>query len=97
MLDQIHPDLSQPPTDIIAYTLGSVGNHIVLIACLPKGKMGNIAAAIVATQMVDTFPSIRFCLMVGIGGGIPPYVRLGDVVVSTPTDEYPGVVEWDFG
>jgi len=97
MLDQIHPDLSKPPTDNNAYTLGSVGKHNVVIAGLPKGKMGNIAAAIVATQMVDTFPSIRFCLMVGIGGGIPPNVRLGDVVVSTPTDEYPGVVEWDFG
>jgi hypothetical protein len=29
--------------------------------------------------------------MVGIGGGIPPKVRLGDVVVSTE------VVQWDFG
>jgi len=23
--------------------------------------------------------------------------RLGDVVVSTPTDGFPGVVQWDFG
>ncbi|KAF3917866.1 hypothetical protein ABW20_dc0106986 [Dactylellina cionopaga] len=35
--------------------------------------------------------------MVGIGGGIPPEVRLGDVVVSTPVDEHPGVVQWDLG
>jgi nucleoside phosphorylase len=35
--------------------------------------------------------------MVGIGGGIPPKVRLGDVVVSTPMDGFPGVVQWDFG
>ncbi|BCR91451.1 uncharacterized protein ACHE_70294S [Aspergillus chevalieri] len=35
--------------------------------------------------------------MVGIGGGVPKSVRLGDVVVSTPTDEFGGVVQWDFG
>jgi nucleoside phosphorylase len=35
--------------------------------------------------------------MVGIGGGVPKSVRLGDVVVSTPTDGFGGVVQWDFG
>jgi nucleoside phosphorylase len=47
--------------------------------------------------MVDTFPSIKIGLMVGIGGGVPPTVKLGDVVVSTPAGPYPGVVQWDFG
>jgi nucleoside phosphorylase len=47
--------------------------------------------------MVGTFPSIKIGLMVGIGGGIPPKVRLGDVVVSTPVGQFPGVVQWDFG
>jgi nucleoside phosphorylase len=46
--------------------------------------------------MTSTFPSIKFGLMVGIGGGVPP-VRLGDVVVSTPADGFGGVVQWDFG
>ena len=35
--------------------------------------------------------------MVGIGGGVPKLVRLGDVVVSVPTDEFGGVIQWDFG
>jgi nucleoside phosphorylase len=35
--------------------------------------------------------------MVGIGGGIPSKVRLGDVVISTPVAEFPGVVQWDIG
>ncbi|PNP54853.1 hypothetical protein THARTR1_04542 [Trichoderma harzianum] len=35
--------------------------------------------------------------MVGIGSGIPPHVRLGDVVVSQPSGGHPGVVQWDFG
>ena len=97
MLDQIHRDLPKPPNDHNTYTLGSTGKHNVVIACLPQGKIGTNLAATVATRMVSTFPSIKVGLMVGIGGGIPPKVRLGDVVVSTPVDQYPGVVQWDFG
>ncbi|PNP50176.1 hypothetical protein THARTR1_09165 [Trichoderma harzianum] len=97
MLDQRHDDLPKPPTDSNTYTLGSIGKHNVVIACLPKGHIGNNSAATVAAQMVNTFPSVRFGLMVGIGGGIPPKVRLGDVVVSTPVGSFPGVVQWDRG
>lgn len=97
MLDQRHSNLPKPANDSNTYTLGSIGNHNVVIACLPKGHIGNSPAATVAAQMVSTFPSIRFCLMVGIGGGIPPKVRLGDVVVSTPVGSFPGVVQWDLG
>ncbi|KAF3259843.1 hypothetical protein TWF128_003836 [Orbilia oligospora] len=98
MLDEIHSDLPKPPDDDNVYTLGVVNKHKVAIACLPKGTYGNNAAARVATAMVRTFPSIKFGLMVGIGGGNPvDDVRLGDVVVSTPTGEYPGVIQWDFG
>ncbi|KAH8587984.1 ankyrin repeat-containing domain protein [Bisporella sp. PMI_857] len=97
MLDQRDPDLPKPPNDHNAYTLGSVRNHKVVIACLPKGKYGNNSAATVAARMVGTFPSIKFGLMVGIGGGIPPNVRLGDVVISSPDYQYPGVVQWDLG
>ncbi|KAJ6212730.1 nucleoside phosphorylase [Bipolaris maydis] len=97
MLDQIHPTLSKPPNDQNSYTLGSINKHNIVIACLPKGKYGNNSAATVATRMVSTFPFIKVGLMVGIGGGIPPKVRLGDVVISTPTDQYPGVVQWDIG
>jgi nucleoside phosphorylase len=97
MLDQIHGDLPKPLNDHNTYTLGSVGKHNVVVACLPKGKLGNNTSATVAAWMISTFPSIKFGLMVGIGGGIPPKVRLGDVVVSTPVDQFPGVVQWDFG
>ncbi|KAH0563399.1 hypothetical protein GP486_002033 [Trichoglossum hirsutum] len=97
MLDQRHADLPKPSNDPNTYTLGSIGKHNIVIACLPKGKIGTSSAATVATQMVGTFPSIKIGLMVGIGGGIPPKVRLGDVVVSTPVGQFPGVVRWDFG
>jgi hypothetical protein len=53
------------------YTLGRIGEHNVVIACLPAGQIGNNSAAAVAMQMKLAFPSIRFGLMVGIGGGVP--------------------------
>jgi nucleoside phosphorylase len=97
MLDRRHADLPKPSKDPNTYTLGSIGKHNIVIACLPKGKIGTSSAAAVATQMVNTFQSIKVGLMVGIGGGIPPKVRLGDIVVSTPVGQFPGVVQWDFG
>jgi nucleoside phosphorylase len=97
MLDRKHPDLSSPTNDDNVYTLGSIGGHNVVIACLPKGRYGTNSAAAIAMKMIGSFLSIKFGLLVGIGGGIPSKVRLGDVVVSTPTDQYPGVVQWDFG
>ncbi|PKY00168.1 nucleoside phosphorylase [Aspergillus campestris IBT 28561] len=97
ILDQIHPNLPKPSDDPNAYTLGSIGKHNIVIACLPRGEISNSSIAISATQMARTFPFIKFSLLVGIGGGIPPKVSLGDVVVGTPGDEHQGVVEWDFG
>lgn len=95
MLDEEHEPLPIPRNDHNVYTLGSVRGHNVVIACLPN--MGTNPAATVATSMINTFQSIRFGLMVGIGGGIPPKVNLGDVVVSQPVADYHGVIQWDMG
>ncbi|VUC28740.1 unnamed protein product [Clonostachys rosea] len=97
MLDERHGPLPKPPNDCNTYSLGSIGGHNIVIACLPQGKIGTNSAAAVATRLSSTFPSIKVGLMVGIGGGIPPKVRLGDVVVSSPSGRYPGVVQWDIG
>ncbi|KAF5638968.1 ankyrin repeat [Fusarium tjaetaba] len=98
MLDEKHPGLPKPQTDSNAYTLGSIASHNIVMACLPKGITGNVSAATVARNMANNFPSIKIGLMVGIGGGVPSNnVRLGDVVVSTPTSTFAGVVKWDFG
>jgi nucleoside phosphorylase len=101
MLDgEEHPSLSQHPADRNAYTLGRVSSHNVAIACLPSGQIGNNSAATVAAQMRYSFGSIRFGLLVGIGGGVPSEdhdIRLGDVVVSIPDARYGGVVQYDFG
>ena len=92
MLDEQHPELPQDEKDSNTYTLGRIGPHNVVLACLPLGATGIHPAAIAAANLLRSFPKIRFGLMVGVGGGAPnkpsddPHedLRLGDVVVSTP-------------
>ncbi|KAF2463341.1 purine and uridine phosphorylase [Lindgomyces ingoldianus] len=100
MFDDRHLSLPQGLHDDNVYTLGSIGKHNVVIACLPAGQMGTNSAATVAGQMRLTFPAIGFWLMVGIGGGAPSRendIRLGDVVVSRPGKSDGGVIQYDFG
>jgi len=100
MLDEHHDKLPQSSTDNNTYQLGRIGAHNVAIACLPAGSTGTTSTAVVASQMLSTFTSIRFCLMVGIGGGAPSPdidIRLGDVVVSQPGGSSGGVIQYDFG
>ncbi|KAJ5490498.1 hypothetical protein N7453_011323 [Penicillium expansum] len=74
MLDDEHPVLqAADPNDINSYLLGRIGDHNVVIACLPAAETGKVHAATVAKDMVRSFPAIRFGLMVGIGGGAPYY------------------------
>ncbi|KAK6508671.1 hypothetical protein TWF506_010750 [Arthrobotrys conoides] len=102
MLDTVHKklQLSHASDDGNTYILGSIHGHNIVMTCLPKGRIGTTPAAVAVTQMLATFSSIRFVLMVGIGGGAPTEkndIRLGDIVVSTPSDKYGGVIQYDFG
>lgn len=97
MLKERHPDLKQQRGDSNAYILGKMGEHNVVIAGLPKGRTGTTSSATVAAQMISSFPNIKVGLMVGIGSGIPQKVWLGDVVISAPVDDRPGVIQWDMG
>ncbi|KAJ4002768.1 hypothetical protein NW766_012698 [Fusarium irregulare] len=104
MLDQ--KNLPKPEGTLLSandnntYTYGKIGEHFVVVGCLPRGRIGLVNAANVATSMVRSFPSLKFALLVGVGGGAPTRqndVRLGDVVVSTPCLTHGGVVQLDFG
>jgi nucleoside phosphorylase len=100
MLDEEHDAPPSGAYDTNIYTCGRVGEHNVVIACLPEGQTGTHSAATVAAQMRLAFTSARFGLMVGIGGGVPSKeadIRLGDVVVSKPHKVYGGVVQYDSG
>ncbi|KAJ5787128.1 hypothetical protein N7457_002118 [Penicillium paradoxum] len=102
MLDENFGPLdSQDPSDSNVYTLGRIGKHSVLIACLPEGQYGNTSATTVANNMMRTVSrSLRIGLMVGIGGGIPSAahdIRLGDVVINCPEGTSDGIVHYDTG
>ena len=101
MLDEVHADLiNQPKSDTNSYVLGCIHGHNVVIACLPSGEYGTTSAATIASYMLSSFPSIKIRLMVGIGGGVPNPkigIRLGDVVVSSPTAKCAAVVQYDHG
>jgi nucleoside phosphorylase len=98
MLDEEH-DNKLGDQNVIC-TLGRILDHNVVIIGLPAGRMGTESAAATAAQVLEKFPSIRFGLMVGIGGGVPSDtvdIRLGDVVVSQPQPGHGGVIQYDFG
>ncbi|KAH8693871.1 nucleoside phosphorylase domain-containing protein [Talaromyces proteolyticus] len=90
MLDDSHAPLPGPEGDHNTYHIREIEGHNIVMAYLPAGF----------TQMLPTFPSVKFGLMVGIGGGALSDsfdIRLGDVVVSKPTGQLWGVVQYDYG
>ncbi|KAL4952499.1 hypothetical protein BDW69DRAFT_200710 [Aspergillus filifer] len=102
MLEERHDSLPVEPDsrDTNNYVLGKIGKHNVVVACLPYGVTGTVSAARVVNQMLATFKRIKFCLLIGIGGGAPSPehdIRLGDVVVGSPRGLFGGVVQYDFG
>jgi Ankyrin repeats (3 copies) len=68
--------------------LGKTGGHNVVVAVLPE--IGNSVAATVATQLLNDFPSIRFGVLVDIGGGVPEEDSLAasPVEVAYPSPAY---------
>lgn len=71
MLDEEHGTSELTKPDENTYTLGRIGKHNVILAVLPAGTYGKVAAAVRVNQMKATFTGIRFGLMVGVGGGVP--------------------------
>ena len=95
MGDEEHECLPQSPIDHNVYNLGSIAGHNVVIAGLHQ--LGNNPAVTVVTQMRNTFPNLRFGLLVGIGGGVPlktdnGTIRLVDIVISKPAGGHSGAV-----
>ncbi|KAJ0416424.1 nucleoside phosphorylase domain-containing protein [Aspergillus carlsbadensis] len=102
ILDEEFGDLPMRPNDHNTYTLGRVGEHNVVIACLPSGRYGIASAATVARYLQSSFQSVKIGLLVGIGNGIPSKktdIRLGDVVVSIPISSgtHEGIIQYDLG
>lgn len=93
LLDEEYERPPKQPNDDNNYIVGRMEKHNVVIAFPGAGSYGADAISHTAAHMVRSFRSIRFGLMVGIGGGAPSApdtanplndIRLGDVVVSEP-------------
>ncbi|OJJ40823.1 hypothetical protein ASPWEDRAFT_235243 [Aspergillus wentii DTO 134E9] len=104
LLDEEDESLDPGAGDDNSYTLGRMGRHNVVIVA--PDSYGTNPAAQTVTNMLRTFPKIRFGLMVGVGGGAPKEpdledtrkdIRLGDVVVSEPRGSHGGVLQYDMG
>ncbi|KAK7221461.1 hypothetical protein V2G26_009464 [Clonostachys chloroleuca] len=90
LFDDNHAPPENVPDDD-RYVFGKIEHHMVVATSL--SKYGTNEAACAATAMKHTF-NLRFCLLVGIGGGAPSRdndIRLGDVVVGVE------VVQHDLG
>lgn len=91
VLDRIHS--SSFRTKDYSYTLGEISAHNVVVATMLE--TGNNKAASMAADLMNDFRSIKFGLLVGIGGGLPSDVddiRLGDLVVGIPQGTSSGVI-----
>ncbi|PWY75544.1 hypothetical protein BO70DRAFT_295914 [Aspergillus heteromorphus CBS 117.55] len=98
LFDSSHGDMLVSATDPNSYVFGRMCNHNIVATCLPDGEYGTNSAADVAANMKRSFTSIKFCLLVGIGGGVPSAakdIRLGDIVVSKPTNSNGGILTYD--
>ncbi|KAL8651856.1 MAG: hypothetical protein Q9210_003030 [Variospora velana] len=106
LLDEEH---TTPPYDTKydrnTYICGKIGEHKVVVACMPSGRSGNVNAGHLTGPLFHTFPNIKITLLVGIGGGVPRQgpqdlledIYLGDVVIGWPGDGTPAVVQYDSG
>ncbi|KAF3312299.1 hypothetical protein TWF173_007278 [Orbilia oligospora] len=95
MFDEVYEDLDSIKEIGAIYSYGRIQGHNVVVGSLPDSGYGKISAAIMSTRMEADFPSIKYFLMVGIGGGVPSVdidkdIRLGDIVVGME------VVQYDF-
>lgn len=98
LFDETHEKVPIFDGDPNYYALGSIEGHNIVAVCLPHGQYGTNVAADVTSNMKRSFPTLKFCLLVGIGAGVPSLkndIRLGDVVISTPKGGYSGVLPYD--
>lgn len=100
VMDEVHSRLPQHPADKNDYILGSVNGHNIVVTSLSTAQAGTIAAAVAAARIMSSFSRIKYIFMVGTGSGVPTgdrgyYIRLGDVVVGTPSPNAT-VIQYDF-
>ena len=83
LLNEEHPSLSIDFSyDDNVYTLNRIGNHHLVITCLPRGRYDIASAVSVTKDILHSFESIRIELMFDIEEGAPSdqhNIKLGDI------------------
>jgi nucleoside phosphorylase len=106
MLDKIHEgNFRSDPGDDYQYIGGEINGHNIIIASFPPGTpYGGASAAALAAQVKKCLPRMWMGFLVGVAAGLPDIhgkppldIRLGDVLVSLPDQDSPGVTQYDFG
>ncbi|KAL6229551.1 hypothetical protein BDW75DRAFT_249580 [Aspergillus navahoensis] len=98
MLDEHHQSPLPSEGQRLCYRFGRMGVTNVAIAFFPVGECGIGVASYMASEIQRDLHNIKTGLLVGIAAGIPRYgrdIRLGDVVVATPTENNLGVCGYD--
>lgn len=100
MLDKEHQPLPQLRGNTNIYNLGSISNHNVVIASLPKP--GNCSTATILAQIKMAFPSLKYCLLVSISGGVlvktdNGIIHLRHIIISEPISIHSRAVQYNHG
>ncbi|GLA34935.1 hypothetical protein AnigIFM63309_009120 [Aspergillus niger] len=98
MLDEHHVSPVPNRGQQLCYRFGRMGRTNVAIAFFPDGETGIGVAGYMASEVQRDLPNVKTGLLVGVGAGIPRYghdLRLGDVVIATPTENNSGVLGYD--
>jgi nucleoside phosphorylase len=107
LLENPISDRPKDAASLRVYDIGSIpvrsqqgtngAKHLVVLSQVVE--MGNTTTAASVTNLLRDYPSVRYIIMCGIGGGVPSiesvenHVRLGDIVISGSS----GVIEFDRG
>jgi nucleoside phosphorylase len=81
------------------YTLGKMSGHNIVIALISDHEYEYGSATAAAKGMIGSFPDVRVCLLVGIGGGAPTAehdVRFGDIVIGSRRGGTGGMCQYDY-
>ncbi|KAF5613568.1 ankyrin repeat [Fusarium subglutinans] len=102
MLDSVHPDgpLDLDITDDIKFVFGRLNGYDIVLAYPSPTNQGNGSAVEIVEQVRLAFRSIRFILLIGLGGGVPhtkENISPGDVVVGRPEPGRSGLVLYEGG
>jgi hypothetical protein len=76
MFDENH---GRDADEFSTYTLGRIGEHNVVLGCLPAGQTGTNTMTRAAAQMMARYSSIQMGLTVGIGGASQVVRQMSDL------------------